>query len=87
MHSVYISHQPCFIIPITHWLQCEHHWYSYSAINSKCYDVSDMSHGHNSTVFRVLFPKISTGQKKLAPTGLHGLHVFATLIALEELII
>ena len=28
--------------------------------------------------FRVLFPKISTGQKKLAPTGLHSLHVFAT---------
>ena len=24
-----------------------------------------MRHGHNSTVFRVLFPKISTGQKKL----------------------
>ena len=45
------------------WLQCKHQWYSYSAISSVCYGVSDMSHGHNSTVFRVLFPKISTGQK------------------------
>jgi len=54
----------------------KHQWYSYSAISSVCYGVSDMSHGHNSTVFRVLFPKISTGQKKLAPTGWH---VFATL--------
>ena len=32
-------------------------WYSYSAISSVCYGISDMSHGHNSTVFRVLFPK------------------------------
>ena len=30
--------------------------------------------------FRVLYPKISTGQEKLALTGLHGLHVFATLV-------
>ena len=44
-----------------------------------CYGLSDMSNGHNGTVFRVLYPKISTGQEKLAPTGLHGLHVFATL--------
>ena len=35
-----------------------------------------MSNGHNGTVFRVLYPKISTGQEKLAPTGRH---VFATL--------
>ena len=34
----------------------------------------------NSTVFCVLFPKISTGQKKIAPTGRHGWHVFATLL-------
>ena len=39
-----------------------------------------MSYGHNSTVFRVLFPKFSTGQKKIAPTGWHGWHVFATLV-------
>ena len=38
-----------------------------------------MSNGHNGTVFRVLYPKISTGQEKLAPTGRHGRHVFATL--------
>ena len=29
--------------------------------------------------FRVLCPKISTGLEKLAPTGWHGWHVFATL--------
>ena len=39
-----------------------------------------MSHGLDSTVVCVLFPKISSGQKKLAPTGWHGWHVFATLI-------
>ena len=38
-----------------------------------------MSMGHSVIVFRVLSPKISTSQEKLAPTGLHGLHVFATL--------
>ena len=54
----------------------KHQWYSYSAISSVCYGVSD---GQNSTVFRMLFPKISTGQKKLAPTVWHGWHVFATL--------
>ena len=47
-------------------------------MNSLC--ISDISNGHNGTVFRVLYPKISTGQEKLALTGLHGLHVFATLI-------
>ena len=31
------------------------------------------------TVFRVPCPKISTGLEKLAPTGWHGWHVFATL--------
>ena len=45
-----------------------------------CYGISDMSIGHSGIVFRVLCPKISTGQEKLAPTGLHGLHVFATLV-------
>ena len=35
--------------------------------------------GHSGTIFRVLFSKISTGQEKLAPTGRHGRHVFATL--------
>ena len=39
-----------------------------------------MSHGHNGTVFRVLLPKISTSQKRIAPTGWHGWHVFATLL-------
>ena len=48
-----------------------------------CYGISDMSNGHNGTVFRVLYPKISTGQEKLAPTGLHGLHVFATLVLIS----
>ena len=38
-----------------------------------------MSMGHSGIVFRVLCPKVSTGQEKLALTGLHGLHVFATL--------
>ena len=52
----------------------------HSAISSVCYGISDMSNGHNGTVFRVLYPKISTGQEKLAPTGRHGRHVFATLI-------
>ena len=42
------------------------------------------SNGHNGTVFRVLYPKISTGQEKLAPTGRHGRHVFATLICGEN---
>ena len=31
-------------------------------------------------------PKISTGQEKLAPTGWHGWHVFATLILACELV-
>ena len=45
-----------------------------------CYTcISDISMGHSGIVFRVLCPKVSTGQEKLAPTGLHGLHVFATL--------
>ena len=30
-------------------------------------------------IFGVLYPKISTGQEKLAPTGRHGRPVFATL--------
>ena len=45
-----------------------------------CYGISDMSIGHSGTVFRVLCPKISIGKEKLAPTGLHGVHVFATLL-------
>ena len=45
-----------------------------------CYKcISDMSMGHSGIVFRVLCPKISTGQEKLAPTVLHGRRVFATL--------
>ena len=52
---------------------------SASAISSVCYGISDMSNGHNGTVFRVLYPKISTGQEKLAPTGRHGRHIFASL--------
>ena len=44
-----------------------------------------MSNEHNGTVFRVLYPKISTGQEKLAPTGRHGRHVFATLPPLPPL--
>ena len=32
------------------------------------------------TFFCVLCPKNSTGLKKLAPTGWHGWHVFATLL-------
>ena len=30
------------------------------------------SNGHNGTVFRVLYPKISTGQEKLALVGTVG---------------
>ena len=44
-----------------------------------CYGITDISIGHSGTFFRVVCPKISTSQEKLAPTGLHGLHVFATL--------
>ena len=45
------------------------------------YGTSDMRIRHNGTVVfcRVLCPKISTGLEKLAPTGWHGWHVFATL--------
>ena len=32
-----------------------------------------------NNIFSVLCPKISTGLEKLAPTGWHGWHVFATL--------
>ena len=53
-----------FLAPVLQAICYKHQWYSYSAISSVCYGISDMSHGHNSTVFRVLFPKISTGQKK-----------------------
>ena len=35
--------------------------------------------GHNGTVVCMLCPKISTSLKKLAPTGRHGRHVFATV--------
>ena len=31
-------------------------------------------------IFGMLYPKISTSQEKLAPTGWHGRHVFATLL-------
>ena len=34
----------------------------------------------NGTVVCMLCPKISTSLKKLAPTGPHGRHVFATLL-------
>ena len=71
-----------FLAPVLQAICYKHQWYSYSAISSVCYGISDMSHGHNSTVFRVLFPKISTGQKKIAPTGRHGRHVFATLLVI-----
>ena len=66
MHSlVFISHISFFIIlcsleflaPVLQAMCYKHQWYSYSAISSVCYGISDMSHGHNSTVFRVLFPK------------------------------
>ena len=52
----------------------------YSAISSVCYGISDIIIGHNGTVVCMLQPKISTSWKKLAPTGRHGRHVFATLI-------
>ena len=68
------------LAPVLQAMCYKHQRYSYSAISSVFYGVSDISHGHNSTVFHVLFPKISTGQKKLAPIGWHGWHVFATLI-------
>ena len=62
--------------------QCKKH----IASGTMCYGISDMSIGHSGTVFRVLCPKISTGQEKLAPTGRHGRHVFATLqLSLESL--
>ena len=32
------------------------------------------------TFFCMLYPKISTSLEKLAPTGWHGWHVFATLL-------
>ena len=60
MHSVYFSHQP----------------YSTLQLVVDNYGISDMINGYNGTVFRVLYPKISTGQEKLVPTGRH---VFATL--------
>ena len=44
-----------------------------------------MDNGHNGTVFRVLYPKISTGQEKLAPTGRHGRHVSATLDTMRHI--
>ena len=45
-----------------------------------CYG-TDISIGHSGTFFCVVCPKISTSQEKLALTGLHGLHVFATLLS------
>ena len=59
--------------------QCKKH----IASGTICYGVSDISIGHSGKVFRVLCPKISTGQKKLAPTGRHGRHVFATLVHVD----
>ena len=52
-----------------------------------CYGISDISIGHSGTFFRVVCPKISTSQEKLAPTGLHGLHVFATLLEMHSKIV
>ena len=52
---------------------------AYIASGLVCYGISDISIGHSGTFFCVVCPKISTSQEKLAPTGLHGLHVFATL--------
>ena len=62
-----------FLAPVLQAICYKHQWYSYSAISSVCYGVSYMS---------VLFPKISTGQKKIAPTGWHGWHVFTTMLGL-----
>ena len=61
--------------------QCKKH----IASGTICYGVSDISIGHSGKVFCVLCPKISTGQKKLAPTGRHGRHVFAALGLSENL--
>ena len=46
---------------------------------AKC-ALSDMSIGHNGKVVCMLCPKISTSWEKLAPTGRHSRHVFATLV-------
>ena len=47
--------------------------------SAKC-AISDMSIGRNGNVVCMLCPKISASWEKLAPTGRHGRHVFATLI-------
>ena len=44
-------------------------------LNEHC----SLSIGHNGTVVCMLYPKISTSWEKLAPTGRHSRHVFATL--------
>ena len=83
------------LAPVLQAMCYKHQRYSYNVSTSgtatvllaQCIMVSDMRHGHNSTVFRVLFTKISTGQKKLAPTGWHGWHVFATLVEASMLLI
>ena len=79
------------LAPVLQAMCYKHQRYSYNVSTSgtatvllaQCIMVSDMRHGHNSTVFRVLFTKISTGQKKIAPTGWQGWHVFATLSCRE----
>ena len=45
--------------------------------------ISVMSIGHNGTVVCMLCPKISTSWEKLAQTGRHGRHVFATQVHSE----
>ena len=69
------------VAPVLQAMCYKHQCKKHIASGTICYGLSDISIGHSGKVFRVLCPKISTGQKKLAPTGWHGRHVFATLAA------
>ena len=60
--------------------QCKKH----IASDTMCYGINNMSIGQSGIVLRMHCPKISTGQEKLAPTGRHGRHVFATLTSGKE---
>ena len=55
--------------------QCKKH----IASDTIGYGINGMSIGYSGIVLRMHCPKISTGQEKLALTGRHGWHVFATL--------
>ena len=84
-HRCYSSTSNESLAPV----QCQKYidCYLYSLQCSQWHEHSDRSQHYqqNGIVFCVYRPKISTRKKKLASTGRHGWHIFATLDADGEI--